>query len=421
MLNNVKALHQVMRDAKLTKLQVDNLVSKRLRNVLISAYRHVPYYRESMQKAGFNPERNYQGPQDIQFLPIVTKKTFKQMGKNSFIRKGSNTSDCHIDSTSGSTGIPLTVYRTPYERSIQIAKWLRVLFHNGYSIHHKVMSLSSPARLTEGQNIVQKFGLLRRQPVNYLLPPQEMVDQLFEYGPDVLYGNRSHLDLMAVELEQRGMTYNGLRILAGTAEVITEHNRSLYRRAFNIELTETYGSVEMGIMAYQLPNQKNLHLCNDLTLFEFLDNYDQPVPPNTPGRVVVTDLFGKFMPFIRYDQGDLAAYTLAEDGTKKITRIIGRDDDYAVLPDGSRRPFHDFYEIMDKYDNIMQFSIIQRTRSRFEVLIVADETYLSSIHDALLHNLQQKFPPTVTFEIMKVDQIQADPNGKTRMLISEVD
>ena len=55
------------------------------------------------------------------------------------------------------------------------------------------------------------------------------------------------------------------------------------------------------------------------------------------------------------------------------------------------------------------------------MLIVADETYLSSIHDALLHNLQQKFPPTVTFEIIKVDQIQADPNGKTRMLISEVD
>ena len=77
MLNNVKALHQVMRDAKLTKLQVDNLVSKRLRNVLISAYRYVPYYRESMQKAGFNPEQNYQGPQDIQFLPIVTKKIFK--------------------------------------------------------------------------------------------------------------------------------------------------------------------------------------------------------------------------------------------------------------------------------------------------------------------------------------------------------
>jgi deoxyadenosine/deoxycytidine kinase len=69
----------------------------------------------------------------------------------------------------------------------------------------------------------------------------------------------------------------------------------------------------------------------------------------------------------------------------------------------------------------MQFRIIQRTRSRFEVLIVADETYLSSIHDALVHNLQQNFPPTVTFDIIKVDQIEADPSGKTRMLISEVD
>jgi phenylacetate-CoA ligase len=424
MLNRAKALHQVMRDAKLPRSELNKVIDSRLESVLVSAYLHVPYYRGLMQNVGYDPVRDYRGPEDLSILPITSKEALKQGGITAFVKQDSDLSCCFTEATSGSTGIPLRVYRSPDERAVQIAKWLRVLFVNGYSIRNRVMSLTSPTRLGEGRSIIQKFGVLRRLAVSYLLPPQEIVDKFLIYKPDVLYGNRSQLDLMALELKRRGIQYNGLKLLVGTAEVIHDSNRHLYQRQFGVELVETYGSVEMGVMAYETPRRDGLHLCEDLTYFEFLDEEGKPVRPGEPGRVVVTDLTGKLMPFIRYDQGDVAVFGhkdgADDDKPYRLTRIIGRDEDYVLLSDGTQRSFHDFYEVMHNYPEIVQFRIKQPEVDLFQILVVADTVYLSGIRNDLLHRLQKKFPPTVTFEIIQVDQINLDPNGKLKRVVSEV-
>ena len=413
-----------MRDIKLPRAKLKDLINKRLREVLVSAYLNVPYYRDLMQSVCYDPVLDYRGPEDLLKLPITTKETIKQRNFQTFIKKGCNLSQCFRDATSGSTGIPLQIYRSPFERSVQIAKWLRVLFLNGYCMRDKVMSLTSPSRLKEGRTILHKCGLLRRLAVDYLLPPKDMVDIFHKYNPDILYGNRSHLDLMALESKRQNQPLDGLKLLVGGAEVIHESCRQLYRKQFGVELIEFYGSVEMGIMAFETIKHDGLHLCEDLTIFEFLDKEEKPVLAGESGRVIVTNLVDKVMPFIRYDQGDLAVFEYTEeeahDLAPRITKIIGREDDYAVLPDNTRRPFHDFYEVLDKYDKIFQFRIVQRSRSLFQVMIVADSFYLQSIRDDLIYELQKRFPPTVSFQIKQVDGLKPEANGKIRMLISEV-
>lgn len=425
MLNNVRAFRQVMRDASLSRSELDNTVYKRLQVVLASAYRYVPYYRKVMQSIDYDPNRDYQGPQDLARLPITTKKDLKQRGTAAFVREGSDLSRCFTDVTSGSTGIPLRIYRGPYERAIQIAKWLRVLFLNGYSAHQRVMALVAPERVKADRSTIQRLGILRRLTVDYDRPCRELVDILLAYRPDLLYGNRSHLDLVALELGRRGIQAEGLKLLIGTAEVFRESNRRLYRKQFGVELVESYGSIEMGVMAHETQSRDGLQLCEDLTYFEFLDKDGRPVPAGEAGRVVVTDLTGRLMPFIRYDQGDLAVveYVDSEKGksSRRITEIIGRENDYALLPDGTRYSFHIFSTVMKVYEGIAQFRIVQKTRSRFEVLIVADADYIASIRDDLLRQLQEEFPLTVNFEIVQADRIDPDPNGKSRMLVSEVD
>lgn len=424
MLQKVIAFCSVLRQVKFTQRELDNLVYRKLKSVLISAFKTVPYYQETMKKIGYDPTVDYRGPSDLEKMPITTKKDLKEKGKSQFIMQGTDTQNCFSDSTSGSTGIPITIYRSSYERALQISKWLRVLFLNGYLPHQKVMSLTSPARLSEGRLVIQRFGLLRRCAVDYLRPADEMVDILLRYKPQVLYGNRSHLDLMAQELKKRNIRVLSLKLLMGGAEIITESSRALYREQFGIELVETYGTVEMGVMAYETSQHDGLHLCEDLTYFEFLDKNNQPVPHGEPGRVVVTDLNGKIMPFIRYEQGDLAVYSTnknkREEHVRRIQKIIGRDDDYVTLPDGSRRSFHDFYEIMDKYQEISQFRIIQEKIDLFKIIIVSDASYILQIKDNLLNQLQEKFSTSIHFEISLIDKIPPDPSGKIRMLICNV-
>jgi phenylacetate-CoA ligase len=424
MLQRWNALRRVLRDAALDRDALDQLVHRRLRAVLESAYRSVPHYRESMHEVGYNPFRDYRGPADLQRLPITTKQVLKQKGIEAFTREGGSLTACFRDYTSGSTGIPLIVYRNAHERSMQIAKWLRVLFLNGYSVFDKVMSLTGASRLREGRSLIQKFGLFRRQPVDYSSSPGNMIDKLLAYRPDVLYGGRSYIEMMCLEMERRKIGPVPLKLLIATNEMIRDGSRELCRKFFDVELTESYGSVEMGVMAFETPERQGLRLCEDLTYFEFLDDKGNPVPSGGIGRVVVTDLAGKQMPFIRYEQGDRVEFDEIRDpdgrARRIIRRILGRDDDYVLLPDGRRCTFDAIFDVVDEYKGIFQFRIIQRSRSLFQIQLVADPPYLSSICEELKHKLQAVLFPAAHYELVPVERIEADPNGKTRIFISEV-
>jgi len=307
---------------------------------------------------------------------------------------------------------------------LYFAKWLRVLFVNGYHPHEKVMSITSPKRLQDGRSFIQHFGLFRRKPINYFIPSDKMVDIMMSYQPQVLYGNRSHLDLIAHALKERAVRPVGLKLLISVAEVLREKSKTLYSENFGVEVTETYGSIEMGTLAHETLERDGLRLCEDLTYFEFLDDNDHPVPPGVPGRVVVTDLTNIVMPLIRYDQGDCVVYEVIRDKNgnpvRRIKQILGREDDYAILPDGSRLSFHYFYEVFDRFPNIDMFRIVQQKKYLFDIFVVTDSEYFEKVEKDILSQLKKGLVPSIQFRILRVEKIQPDESGKIRMLISKV-
>ena len=423
-LRHLRAFAQVMIDARLSRSRLERLVHRRLRKVLVNAYLHVPYYRELMQGVDYDPRRDYCGPEDLRRLPVTTRQVVQTEGVTAFAKESIDLPGCFRDFTSGSTGVPLTVYRSHYEHAVHVAKWLRVLFLNGYSGREKVMSLTSLTGYPGQSSIMERFGSLQRLGVSIRLPPKRMVDLVLDYRPEVLYGARTLLDLMALELMRRGIKPEPLKLVIGGAEVIGAGSRRLCREAFGTELLEAYGSIEMGNIGYETRARDGLHLCEDLIYFEFLDEHGEPVPPGKPGRVVVTDLMGDVMPFIRYDQGDLARFEqkgAESSGRRWITQIIGRDCDVVQMPDGTRRSFQSLADIMHENDGIQQFRVVQKTPALFHILVVAAPSYLLQIENDLMQRLHGRFPNTVRFEIIPVDHIEPDPSGKLRWLVSEIE
>lgn len=424
MLDGIKALYQVMRDAEVPRPVLEDLTHARLQGVLSSAYQSVPYYRDLMQSLDYDPRQDYRGPEDLRRFPVTTKRVLRGRETKEFLHEEVDPAECHQDATSGSSGIPLKVYRNRYERALQMAAWLRVLFKNRYSPTDKVLSFTAPSRLNDGRSMLQRFGLLRREAVDYCLSAEEMTDRLLAYQPQLVYGNRAQLDLVAWELQKRGVRPAGLKALIGGAEVIHERNRQLYRESFGLELAEFYGSVEMGTMAYETPEHDGLRLSEDLIYFEFLDDRNRPVPPGQPGRVVVTDLRSTTMPFIRYDQGDLAIieerpHPLGHT-ERRLVEIIGRDEDFLKLPDGTKRAYQELYEIMHRYPEVRQFRFVEKRPAAFEVLLVMNPTAFECMRLALSEELQSSFSGKLNFEVFRVDHLGADANGKFKRVISEV-
>jgi len=206
--------------------------------------------------------------------------------------------------------------------------------------------------------------------------------------------------------------------------VIDAQTRQRCREVFGVDITETYGAVEMGVMAHQKRGENVLSLIEDCTLFEFLDEQGNPARPGQLARVIVTDLHGDLMPFIRYEQGDLATYSLRQnehgETVRVIDHIIGRQDDIAYLPDGRFLTYLNFYEIMDVYPGVQRFRIRQKAPDRFLIELVASLDYYRTIHGDLLTKLQALSLLPLHFDIQLVERIDPDPSGKLRMLVSEI-
>ena len=421
--NYSKAMVQVTRDWFLSRKALEKLVYRKLLSVLFSAYNHVPYYQMAMKMAGYNPEKHYSGVNDLQYFPIVTKEAYKN-NETDFLMQGIDLEKCYCSHTSGSTGIPLRIYRTPYERAVQIAKWMRVLFINDYLPFYKVMSLSSPQISGSQPSLIQRMGFFRRKIVDFLSSPEEITDFLLEYKPQVLYGNRQQLDFVALELQRRNIRLSNLKLLIETGAIIRNNHKHFHQHQFGTPLVESFGSEEMGTMAHETRNSEGQIICEDTTIIEFLDDNNKPVGPDEPGRVVVTDLTNRLNPFIRYDHGDYAIYryNILSDGSKQkvIKKILGRECDYVILPDGTHRLYYDFYDIISRFNGIRQCRIVQKSSYLVHMEIAAEKEYLSQITPDLLRRVVAAFPDEIEFIIVHKDAISPDPSGKIRMFITEV-
>ena len=91
------------------------------------------------------------------------------------------------------------------------------------------------------------------------------------------------------------------------------------------------------------------------------------------------------------------------------------------MPDGTHRLYYDFYDIMSRYEDLFQCRVVQKSRHRIQVQIVALSDYLNRIPEDFLTQLQKAFPPDIRFEIVLVHEISPAPSGKIRMFISEID
>jgi phenylacetate-CoA ligase len=90
-------------------------------------------------------------------------------------------------------------------------------------------------------------------------------------------------------------------------------------------------------LAAECQQHRGLHLFEDLSIVEVVDESNQPVPPGTFGaKVLLTVLWSRTQPLIRYELGDSLRLSAdpCSDGrlTRVIEAILGRTEDTLHLP-----------------------------------------------------------------------------------------
>jgi phenylacetate-CoA ligase len=138
---------------------------------------------------------------------------------------------------------------------------------------------------------------------------------------------------------------------------------------------------------------------------------------------VVTSLYNKAHPFIRYEVGDFGI--LDEKSTPKkpiLKKLIGRTNDVAVLPSGKTSPGMTFYSItkklFDDSGNVKEFIIIQTKLDTFEIQYASDMPLKKAEIKTIESVFSDFLEPNLKYIFTRKEILKRSETGKLKQFVS---
>src|SRR5918999_2559696 len=131
-----------------------------------------------------------------------------------------------------------------------------------------------------------------------------IVERLNAFQPKVLVAYASMAHLLAEE-QLAGRLRISPSFVFASSEVFTGQARRRVEEAWGNKPFEVYAATEPAGIASECEQHRGMHLFEDLVITEVVDENNKPVPPGVYGhKVLVTVLFSRTMPLIRYEMSD---------------------------------------------------------------------------------------------------------------------
>lgn len=381
-----------------------------------------PYYREL---AGIESLKNWSD------LPILNKENLQKPLKER-LSLGYNVKSVYLNKTSGSSGHPFVFAKDKFCHALTWASniyrfgWYGIDFNSSYQARFYGIPLDFVGNKKERF----KDFLSHRYRFSIFNLSDEVLERFLKDFKtkkfDYINGYTSSIVLFAKFLKKKNIVLKSicptLKVCMVTSEMLFEDDKLLLEKQFGIPIVNEYGASELDLIAFQNPEGE--WQINSETLFvEILDNDNRPVPNGTSGRVVITSLFNKAHPFIRYEIGDIGI--LDEKSTLKkpiLKKLIGRTNDVAILPSGKKSPGLTFYyvtkSIIEDDGNVKEFIIKQTKIDRFEIEYVSeyelDEQQIEKINKAVTLYLE----PNLHFTFSRKMILERSNRGKLKQFTS---
>ncbi len=366
-------------------------------------------------------------------LPVLNKKNLqKPLLERLSVNYSSK--NCYINKTSGSSGTPFIFAKDKYCHALTWASniyrfgWYGIDFNTSYQARF----YGIPMDFIGNQKERFKDLLSHRFRFSIFDLSDEVLEGFLNHFRtkkfDYINGYTSSIVLFAKFLQKKNIILNAicptLKVCMVTSEMLFEEDKILLEKQFGIPIVNEYGASELDLIAFQNPEDE--WQVNSETLFvEILDDNNKAVTNGTAGRIVITSLFNKAHPFIRYDIGDIGM--LDEKSTLQkpiLKKLIGRTNDVAILPSGKKSPGLTFYyvtkSIIEDDGNVKEFVIQQTKIDTFEIEYVSETelnlAQIKKIEEAIALYLEND----LVFIFHKKEKLERNKSGKLKQFVSFV-
>ncbi len=243
--------------------------------------------------------------------------------------------------TSGSSGRKgLFVYDRPAWRAL-IAQFLRYNAMAGVRprlprrLRVAALGAASPSHMSRRITQTVDVGLHRVLSLPVTLPLARLVEQLNGFQPQFINAYPSVAVLLAEE-QLAGRLRISPERMSTSSELRTPAMTARIHEAFGVRPFDLYGTTE-GLWGAECDQRTGIHLFEDMTIVENVDEDGRPVPSGEPGaRLLITSLVNRTQPLIRLQVAD--AVTLDPQPCPcgrtliRVRAINGRTDDVLELP-----------------------------------------------------------------------------------------
>ena len=228
-----------------------------------------------------------------------------------------------------------------------------------------------------------------------------------ELGAEALSGR--------LKISPHRVTTNSEPLLPETGDVV--------RKVWGLEINNMWGCVEVGHISIECDAHQGMHLTDDLIITEFVDEKNQPTrDPNAIDRILVTSLFGRTLPLIRYELTDIpvpdekpcscgAHFPL-------VSGVKGRADDIFLYPGGIHIHPMIFRTPLGQNPGIAEYQVFQ-TRDGAKIAVVATGPIdVATLRQELIDGLAKSGLPNAQIEIDLVDSLKRhEETGKLKRFI----
>lgn len=421
------------------KLLPQETSSEDLKNIYRHGKQNIPYYQKHLPEIQGESTNFIEAFHNLKFVlqkqvlkediyqvmdPTMVKHTpivnYKSNSIKSFFKILTSNALIPIN-TGGSTGNPLQFFKTKEIGLKMLTTLLQIAHFHGWEEGEPILSIWQKGMYSQLDFLNKIAGLVGAPLFTFQQidrnTAEKFTQTLNKINPSVIFAFPSYLSEMVAKMKIDSYKVEKKpKFVLCAGEMLFDNQRKLIEDFFGCKVYQFYGTMEIGFVALECPEQHGLHV---LEGYAFLENDEN-------NNIIATPLDMYYMPLIKFNTGDrgVIAFEKCSCGIYgKMIRILeGRVEEYLLNAQGEKvyasylRQF--ILEMNEKFKNeILRVQFIQKKNKNLEFSL---QLFSREHENDLVTTIKNKLEKDLGIKAYgKVVETLFQEKGKFKFLIRE--
>jgi len=393
----------------------------KFQDLIKHAYDNVPYYNRIFKENNLHP-KDIKNFEDIGKIPILTKDQIRNYF-NTLISIKEKKEELYVNSTGGSTGIPIKILQDK-----NYLEWAEAARIRAWKYFPECTEETREALLWGAvRDIGGKFGI--KKMLKTILLKKDLKINTFDLDeglikkfilmfnlvkPKLLRGYASSLYFVSKYILEKKIRMHHPRSIVSSAESLSENMRNTIHDVFKCRIFDSYGSREVSQIAMECRYSNGYHIVMEnqyVELQEYQENFK---------KLIITNLNNYAMPLIRYEIGDLAdkiEYSNCSCGrnSEKINKLFGRENENIILSNGKIINGEYFEFLFYNISNVEKYQVIYSVSKEKLYFKLISQNPEKRIATFLANKIKEHFN-FVNVEVSFVEKLEYTKTGKFKFV-----